>query len=206
MEEKVKRLKLLLSKTGMKQKDYAAKTNVTTGLVSKIMTGNAKISDNMEKKTIEIFNLNKEWWETGEGPIFKPGGYRGPDDFKGSYSIPVLGGISAGFPNIVSEEVISYISLPSAPVNSFALIVKGDSMAPTINNGDHVIFVENGYYYPGDVLVVLNEWGEATLKRLKERDGKKLLVPDNPNYPTMEPNDNYQTKGKVVAVWRQVRF
>ena len=90
MEEKVKRLKMLLSNTGMKQKDYAAKTDVTTGLVSKIMTGNAKISDNMEKKTIEIFNLNKEWWETGEGPIFKPGGHMVQDSFKGSYNIQVL--------------------------------------------------------------------------------------------------------------------
>lgn len=120
--------------------------------------------------------------------------------------IPVLGRISAGFPDIVAEEVTGYISMPSAPSNSFALIVRGDSMEPSIKDGDHVIFIENGAYYPGDVLVVLNEWGEASMKRLKEKEGEKYLVPDNTSYPALTPNEHYRIIGKVVKVWRDVRF
>jgi SOS-response transcriptional repressor LexA len=48
--------------------------------------------------------------------------------------------------------------------------------------------------------------GDATLKRLRMKDGIKYLVPDNPASPTISPNENFKVIGKVVKVWRDVRF
>jgi repressor LexA len=120
--------------------------------------------------------------------------------------IPILGKVSAGFPSYAREEVIGYTYHSEVPRNAYALVVRGDSMEPTIRDGDHVIFTNNGEYTPGDVLVVLNEWGEATLKRLKEKEGVNYLVPDNNIYPSLAPNEHYKIIGKVVKVVRDVRF
>ena len=120
--------------------------------------------------------------------------------------IPVLGRISAGWPNIAAEEIIEYISIPGTPENTFALVVKGASMEPTFRDGDYVLFVENGEYKSNDVLIVLDEWGEAMVKRLKLKEGKKFLTSDNTAYPVVEPNEHYRIIGKVVKVWRDIKF
>jgi SOS-response transcriptional repressor LexA len=54
-------------------------------------------------------------------------------------TIPVLGRVPAGFPDqIPSQEIIEYISCPDAQPSSYALIIKGDSITPTIKDDDYV--------------------------------------------------------------------
>ena len=154
----------------------------------------------------KIPNARIEWLETGEGEIFTQVVGRPVQGKITIHEIPVLGRISAGFPNIAAEEIIEYISIPGTPENSFALVVKGASMEPTFRDGDYVLFVENGEYKTNDVLIVLDEWGEAMIKRMKEKEGKRFLTSDNPAYPVVEPNEHYRIIGKVVKVWRDIKF
>lgn len=120
---------------------------------------------------------------------------------------PLLGKIPAGFPVNISEQVIQYISLPEAPPNSYALVVHGDSMSPTLQDGDYVLFVPNGNAVKsGDMVVVNNEWGETVLKRYREKRGERFLVSDNPHYPIVKPNEQYQIMGTVIAVWRKIKI
>lgn len=149
--------------------------------------------------------INPEWLETGEGEMFERGDSSGPNVIP-IKEIPVLGRISAGFPNLATQEVIEYISIPGTPENGFALVVRGGSMEPSFRDGDYVIFVEDADYKSNDVLIVLDEWGEAMVKRLKEKGGKRYLVSDNPAYPVVEPNEHFRVIGKVVKVWRDIKF
>jgi phage repressor protein C with HTH and peptisase S24 domain len=69
-------------------------------------------------------------------------------------------------------------------------------MEPTFRDGDYVLFVANGEYRPNDVWV----------KRLKEKEGRKFLTSDNLAYPAIELNEYYRIIGKVVTVWRNIKF
>ena len=144
-------------------------------------------------------NINREWLLTGEGTMLK-----GPEvrlDFKEPKLVPLLGKVSAGFPQLVAEDIIEYISMPDAPNNAYVLIVKGDSMSPEIRDGAYVMFIQNGEYKNGDIVVVNNEWGETMCKRFRSREGKFYLTSDNPEYPAIEPNENYRIIGRVIESW-----
>ena len=119
--------------------------------------------------------------------------------------IPVLGSVPAGFPGLVSESILEYIYLPDVPKGSFALKVSGNSMSPTVNDGDYVIFVSPEDVKSGDIVIVNNEWGESFLKRYRVKDEIPLLSSDNPEYPTVRPNENYKIMGKVVDIWARKR-
>lgn len=130
-----------------------------------------------------------------------------PSEARKPISIPVLGRVPAGFPEASTEEVIEYISIPNAPEGAYALIVSGDSMAPSIRRGDYVIFVPGSEgVRSGDVVIANNEWGESMCKRYRERAGEKLLTSDNPEYQPVQPNGHYRIMGKVVRVWRNIDF
>ena len=66
-----------------------------------------------------------------------------------------------------------------------AIRVKGDCMAPKIADGDTVIVDSTRQGEVGKVIVWWSQSG-WTLKRLRQRNGTWLLVPDNPAYPPIE--------------------
>lgn len=121
--------------------------------------------------------------------------------------VPVIAKIPAGFPeNIPADNIIEYVYLPDIPQESFICIVKGDSMSPTLKDGDYIIFIPTKAVYNGDIVIVTNEWGEIMVKRYREKNGEKFLVSDNPEYPTFKPNSEYKIIGKVIGAWRKIRI
>jgi len=165
------------------------------------------LTPKLRKAILTAFpQVNSQWLEVGEGEILAEDDTR-PMFMKANASaaIPVLGSIPAGFPDIVSEQVIEYISLPDAPKESFALKVSGSSMNPTANDGDYVIFIQPDNVKNGDMVIVNNEWGESFLKRYRVKNGEELLSSDNPEYPTVKPNEHYKIMGKVVDIWARKR-
>ncbi len=122
------------------------------------------------------------------------------------HAIPVLGRVPAGIPESLGENVETYITLPGAPPDCYALRVTGESMAPGIAHGDYALFVIDREAKPGDIVVVNDEFGDSMIKRLKEKDGDYYLVSDNPSYPTYQPNESYRIMGVVIGGWRQLKI
>ena len=208
MEKILDRLISALDAKGFKKHGRATQLSKISGysvsMISDVLRGKAEISDRFLDATAAKIGLSKEWIKTGQGNMVVE--HLLPKSMLQVNEIPVLGRISAGWPNIAAEEIIEYISIPGTPENTFALVVKGASMEPTFRDGDYVLFVENGEYKSNDVLIVLDEWGEAMVKRLKLKEGKKFLTSDNTAYPVVEPNEHYRIIGKVVKVWRDIKF
>lgn len=67
----------------------------------------------------------------------------------------------------------------------FGLKVKGDSMAPRIQNGDVVIVRKQDNCETGDVCVVMVNGFDATLKQVKKDYNGITLVPFNDEYRSM---------------------
>lgn len=131
-------------------------------------------------------------------------------DMSSSLDIPVMGRIPAGVPIDAVEDVISTIQIPEKWVkngNEFiGLQVNGDSMYPTILNGDTVIIRLQPTAETGDVCACYVNGYDATLKRINISEEKITLKPDNPNYaPLTYPleSESVTILGKVVEVRRK---
>jgi len=122
-------------------------------------------------------------------------------------SIPVIGQVAAGLPILAEENIDSYFPVPAEVVphgESFALVVKGDSMINAgIFNGDRIFVQSCNEARNGDTVVALIE-DSATVKTFYRENGHIRLQPEN---DTMDPIivDDCQILGKVYGVFRLYR-
>ncbi len=123
--------------------------------------------------------------------------------------VPVLGQIAAGTPILAAENVEEILPLPVDLVGEgpvFLLEIKGDSMIDAgILEGDLVAVRSQPDADDGDIVAALIDDEEATVKRLRRRDGKVILVSENPVYEPMEFEDGVELVGKVISVLRRYR-
>lgn len=80
-----------------------------------------------------------------------------------------------------------------------ALYVKGDSMEPTLRNGDLIVCDSLGWD-SGEGLYAVRLNGKGYVKRIQVGNGKILIKSDNPKYDTIEEpieSQNFQVIGKV---------
>ncbi len=115
--------------------------------------------------------------------------------------IPVVGVVTAGVPILAFENQEGTIPWDGDP-SCFALRVRGDSMIGAgILSGDKVVVRPQQTAQDGQIVVALLE-DEATVKRLRRRNGEVWLMPENDSY---EPIDgkNAQILGLVKAVIRE---
>lgn len=120
--------------------------------------------------------------------------------------IPLVGRIKAGQPATAEENIESYFSLPAdiASRNSFLLRVSGDSMLEAgILDGD-LVLVEPADTLPRGAIGAFLIGDEATIKYYDIIDGRPALVPANPNYSIIFP-DNLTVLGRVVMLLRSYR-
>ena len=110
--------------------------------------------------------------------------YSSTPEKKTSVKIPVLGVIPAGIPIEAIEGVLDYEEISEDMArrgNYFALKVKGDSMLPTIKDGDIVIVKQQDDADSGQICVVMINGYDATLKEVKKDTQGVWVLPHNPN-------------------------
>jgi len=116
--------------------------------------------------------------------------------------VPLLASVPAGntammfYPEHVDRYVtVDNIKDPSA----FALQVKGNSMAPKIENADIVVVSPQQDVRNGDICVIrVND--EDVLKKVKFEGDGVHLIPLNPTFKTVVVN-----KRDVMFVWKVVK-
>ncbi len=125
-----------------------------------------------------------------------------------SVSLPIVGTVRAGTPEIPREDIEGYLSLDRSIVasgGSFFLRIKGDSMKNAgMLPGDLVLIRPQPTADNGDVVVALVD-GEATVKRFFREEGMIKLQPEN---ELLEPiliaadSADVTVIGKVVSLFR----
>ena len=86
----------------------------------------------------------------------------------------------------------------------FAVRVKGDSMEPTLSEGDVVIFVKDGEPESGKIVAVHVPDDGLIVKRLQKVNGTWLLASDNPAHPPRPLREGERIFGVARAVVRRV--
>lgn len=137
--------------------ELAKRIKVSNSYLSEVENNKKGLGQETLTRLREIFGLNLHWLLTGEGEMFEEPPIPNAISVK---AIPVLGKVPAGYPDTVAENIIEYIYCPDAPPNAYAIVVKGESMSPTIRDGDYVIFIFDGNIMNGDIIIVNNEWGK----------------------------------------------
>ena len=116
--------------------------------------------------------------------------------------IPVLGKVTAGQPILAVEDIEDYIPYDAEGEGIFALRVSGLSMKNAgILDGDIIVANKDAYIKNGDIVVALIE-DEATVKRLKNDNGKIILMPENEDFEPIIA-ENPQMLGKVIGCIRK---
>ena len=115
--------------------------------------------------------------------------------------IPVVGVVTAGMPILAFENLEGTMAWDGDPA-CFALRVKGDSMIGAgILDGDKVVVRPQQTAQDGQIVVARIE-DEATVKRLRRRDGQIWLMPENEAYSPID-GTNAEIVGLVKAVVRE---
>lgn len=120
-------------------------------------------------------------------------------------TVPLIGTIACGTPILAEENVEMYISVPSMWRADFALMCKGDSMSPTICDGDLVCIRSQLTAANGQITAVLID-DEATLKRFYRHGDTVILHPENPRFTPMtytkEEINDLRIEGVAVGICR----
>lgn len=96
-------------------------------------------------------------------------------------AVPILGTIACGQRITPDTTPEGYADLTDGIRADFALRCKGDSMEPTLKDGD-IILIRNQPEVENGQIAAVNVNGETTLKRVYMRGDGLHLIADNPGY------------------------
>lgn len=130
--------------------------------------------------------------------------------FPEMHKVPLIGAIACGAPILAEEHIEDYVDMPKHVRADFALTCKGDSMINArIFDGDIVYIRQQDTVENGEIAAVLNDDGEATLKRVRIFNDHISLEPENPMYKPQvywnEEMNHIRIIGKAVAFTSTVR-
>lgn len=183
----------------------------------------------------EASGVNVLWLATGEGPKMKEAVEEKPPAAASLMDVSIPGNgdrPSAGYVKVpryaveasagggslaVSEQVVDYIQFKpdwiknvlGASAKNLALIsVKGDSMEPTLSDGDMLLVDTTDRQFEANAIYVLQNWGSLLVKRIQRKmDGTVVIKSDNLAY---EPEtvrgdmvDQLNVVGRVVWYGRR---
>ncbi|CAH2213621.1 transcriptional repressor LexA [Tepidibacter aestuarii] len=127
---------------------------------------------------------------------------------KETIDIPLVGSVTAGAPILATENIEEFVPLPSSLIdanNAFMLRVKGDSMINAgILDGDYIIVNKQNTARNGEIVVVLTEDNESTVKRFFKEENRIRLQPENPYMEPLYFND-VKILGTLKGVFRVVK-
>jgi len=128
--------------------------------------------------------------------------------------IPLVGRVAAGDPILAIENPNEYIIIDTRinKVNGnaiseyFALEVVGQSMEPTIFDGEVVLVKKQPIIEIGQIGVFRCNREDATIKRFRQEGNKVYLIPDNKQFPVQEYTTECECVGLVIeSVRRKIK-
>jgi len=216
------RIRLIRKLLGLTQKEMGEQIGRSWKTINRWEAGEREIPDTALKLISSTFGVSYEWLKTGQGEMWERKEKALLEELEAKtrevleklVRIPVVGRAGAGFPESPADmDVVGYVLVSKETFQKggkFSVQVHGDSMEPTLHDGDFVAFktyVGDGSDIPsGKVVVVRNRYGELIVKRLTRVDGSIVLTSDNPKYPPLQPSADLQIVGVAVEAIKRVEL
>ena len=220
-------LKSIRIKSGLSQVAFATQFDMTQTTYSQYETEKRSVPDDFKQQLADRYNINLHWLITGQGAMYtnqasETNLVKKEEDnnkyidiaLKDSVEVPMVelkvsagpgedwaSGAFTGEKLYIPKRVAR--RYPSNSVFAGAL-VDGDSMEPTLHDGEPVVFVKN--FIKGDGIYVLAVNGELFVKRLEFNRILNVLriISDNPKYPPTELSSDMQDSVRIlgkVVIW-----
>ena len=177
---------------------YRSKSSIT-----KLEKG---VSDLPQARLEELANALETTtaWLLGAVPAVSPP--PGFEPLPAMARVPLVGSIACGTPITAEQNIECYIGVPAAWHADFALTCHGDSMAPTIRDGDIVCIRRQPEVEQGEIAAV-RVGEEATLKHFHRQGSTVMLLAVFDDAATTEiytgsQLEELQIEGKAVGFCR----
>ncbi len=201
-----KKIREYRKEAGLTQKELGDKIGVKHNTISSYESGTNEPEQNILFKIADALNISIN-------DLFPKQSSATQANTATSILIPVLGRIVAGEPIDAITEIIDYEEITPRMAQKgkhFALVVKGNSMEPTLREGDVVIVRQQPTVENGEIAIVLVNGNEATVKEVKEAPAGITLIGHNvavytPHFYTREQIESLPITilGKVVELRRK---
>lgn len=199
-------LKKLRQEKGYTQDELAALLNVSRSRIGMYETGSREPDFDTLRSIADLFGvdigrlLGYSSPSSPSTPI--PSGCQPLPDLA---DVPLVGRIACGDPITAEENIEGAVGVPAIWHADFALVCVGDSMAPSIRDGDLVAIRIQPEVETGEIAAVRID-GEATLKRVYTHPDCIELRPENPAYRSIiltgEEMNEVHIEGKAVGLCR----
>ena len=195
------RLSFLREQADITQAEVARNIHVDKQTISQYERGVRRPNFDLLEKLCDFFNVSSDYLlglSDVTVKLSEAGSFNSSLKF-----IPVFGSVSAGIPNEAIDTVEGYIEIPNNWQGEYgALRVHGDSMMPTIREGDIVIYKKQESAESGDIVIAMTDGTDTTIKKLIRRGKALILQPFNEAYKPMvfegKNEENLKILGRVV--------
>lgn len=202
------RLKHYMQINGKNQTDLMRDLGLGSSTVSSWCTGQKLPRMGKIQMLADYFGINKS--DLIEDKPFAAPGVQIPPGFAPlpkMVEVPLVGQVACGQPITAEEHLEGYVSIPAEWHATFSLICQGDSMEPTIHDGDLVAIRKDVEVENGQIAAVRIE-DEATLKRVYLHEDYIELRPENPSYGAIirrkEEMNDVTIEGRAVGLCRGI--
>lgn len=199
------RLKTVRESAGNDQKTMAEQLGISFRSWQDYELGKSVPGGKVFEALVKL-GFNANWLLTGEGAMQKDGGAYPLAE--GLQTADMTGELGEGFVHVPrykvsasagggalihSEQIVDHLAFRAdwvkmalgVPVSSLALInVTGDSMEPTLSNGDLILIDTSVVSVDDSGVYVLRFDGKLKVKRLHSKADSVDILSDNPRYPT----------------------
>lgn len=205
------RIRIARENRGLDQKSLAEKVDVASRTLQRWEKSLQVPDSNYLLRLAKHMGVRPEWLLIGEGEMYLSPQSRGkiiPIDQNPTFrkvslvDIPLLSSVPAGRTAAMfhPDYVEKYITVDNVKdARAFALIVKGKSMSPMIEDGDIVVVSPQQEVRSGDISVI-HVNGEDVLKKVKIDEHYIHLIPINSNFEPVTVR-----KRDVSFIWKVIR-
>jgi len=205
------RIRLARENRGLDQKSLSEKVDVAVRTLQRWEKGLQVPDSNYLVLLAKHTGVRPEWLLIGEGDMYPVLQSHGKNisvervttlHKVNLVNIPLLSSVPAGKTTTMfhPDYVERYITVDNVKDSrAFALIVKGKSMSPMIEDGDIVVVSPQQEVRSGDIAVI-HVNGEDVLKKIKIDEHYIHLIPINPNFEPVTVR-----KRDILFIWKVIR-
>ncbi len=206
-------LKEIRLKNGDSLQRLAEKTEIVFTYIDKIEKGTRPINKDNLEKFIKVYPLYKKQFEKAYLDEIMPESLKGStfnmeEQKVNTVILPVYGKASAGNGYINLDQEIYYFPIKKGDFSdrSFLVEINGNSMEPTLEDGDYALVDPDNIDYVKNKIYVVTYNDESFIKRMVMDAKSKIVMlkSDNPEYEDILITKDMQVylkiEGRVIQV------
>ena len=206
-------LKEIRLKNGDSLQRLAEKTEIVFTYIDKIEKGTRPINKDNLEKFIKVYPLYKKQFEKAYLDEIMPESLKGStfnmeEQKVNTVILPVYGKASAGNGYINLDQEIYYFPIKKGNFSdrSFLVEINGNSMEPTLEDGDYALVDPDNIDYVKNKIYVVTYNDESFIKRMVMDSKSKIIIlkSDNPEYEDILITKDMQVylkiEGRVIQV------